>query len=323
MIIMLGSPRSGTSWIAKIVDSHPDVLYRHEPDSLVRCPGLPFMPTKAQGEEFADLAGRYLDGLAKVRMPKSACSIPTFPKSFRGGMANSIHDALVYGVKSSQVMLRNRLRLGVPDLVTRGGPGRPRIAIKSVDSLGRAYAFSLAKPQAKIIHIIRHPGGYVASRKRGLELKKLGAATFIEEMAEMEETKAMGWTEYDLQKMAFEEQLALHWAVLNERAYGQTAGQPNYLPLVYEDMCLNSQDLSRKLFADLGLAWSDETETFLNACLRKESGGERYYQVVRNPLDSAFKWKSELDGPTIDRVIAVASRSSIYQKCAAIWDQES
>src|ERR1700757_2925244 len=31
-ILILGSPRSGTSWLAKIVDSHPDVLFRHEPD---------------------------------------------------------------------------------------------------------------------------------------------------------------------------------------------------------------------------------------------------------------------------------------------------
>ena len=33
-ILILGSPRSGTTWLAKIFDSHPDILYRHEPDEL-------------------------------------------------------------------------------------------------------------------------------------------------------------------------------------------------------------------------------------------------------------------------------------------------
>jgi LPS sulfotransferase NodH len=28
-ILILGAPRSGTTWLAKIIDSHPDVLYRH------------------------------------------------------------------------------------------------------------------------------------------------------------------------------------------------------------------------------------------------------------------------------------------------------
>ena len=32
-ILILGAPRSGTTWLAKIIDSHPDVLYRHEPDA--------------------------------------------------------------------------------------------------------------------------------------------------------------------------------------------------------------------------------------------------------------------------------------------------
>ena len=30
VILMLGAPRSGTSWLAKIFDSHPDVRWRKE-----------------------------------------------------------------------------------------------------------------------------------------------------------------------------------------------------------------------------------------------------------------------------------------------------
>ena len=30
LVMVLGAPRSGTSWVGKIFDSHPDVLYRRE-----------------------------------------------------------------------------------------------------------------------------------------------------------------------------------------------------------------------------------------------------------------------------------------------------
>ena len=30
--LITGMPRSGTTWIAKIIDSSPDVFYYHEPD---------------------------------------------------------------------------------------------------------------------------------------------------------------------------------------------------------------------------------------------------------------------------------------------------
>ena len=33
--LLFGMPRSGTTWVAKILDSHPHADYRHEPDSLI------------------------------------------------------------------------------------------------------------------------------------------------------------------------------------------------------------------------------------------------------------------------------------------------
>ena len=42
--LVFGLPRSGTTWLGKIFDSHPMTLYRHEPDSVERISGVPLLP---------------------------------------------------------------------------------------------------------------------------------------------------------------------------------------------------------------------------------------------------------------------------------------
>ena len=43
-ILAIGMPRSGTTWIGKILDSHPRTLYRHEPDTWRRLDTIPLFP---------------------------------------------------------------------------------------------------------------------------------------------------------------------------------------------------------------------------------------------------------------------------------------
>ena len=42
-ILLFGMPRSGTTWLGKIFDSHPLVLYRHEPDTWQRLTDVPIV----------------------------------------------------------------------------------------------------------------------------------------------------------------------------------------------------------------------------------------------------------------------------------------
>lgn len=55
-LVVLGSPRSGTTWLGKIFDSHPDVLYLHEPDTIRRNWDIPFLP---EGEDLQGAAAAF------------------------------------------------------------------------------------------------------------------------------------------------------------------------------------------------------------------------------------------------------------------------
>src|SRR5215831_8991023 len=83
VVLLLGAPRSGTTWLAKILDSHPDVVYRHEPDTVLRNDDLPYLCPRESVSEFRDQAHQYLTQLLNVRTLKSAGSFPQFDKQFR------------------------------------------------------------------------------------------------------------------------------------------------------------------------------------------------------------------------------------------------
>ena len=73
MILIQGRPRSGTTWLGKIFDSHPNVVYRHEPDSLVVNADIPFTPYAEDCANYETAARQYLQKIKHVRQTKYWC----------------------------------------------------------------------------------------------------------------------------------------------------------------------------------------------------------------------------------------------------------
>src|SRR5690348_15459254 len=72
LVLLLGMPRSGTSWLGKIFDSHPAVIYRHEPDAVLRNSGLPAMCPIEEIPRYAEAARNYVLRLTAVRQVKTS-----------------------------------------------------------------------------------------------------------------------------------------------------------------------------------------------------------------------------------------------------------
>ena len=83
LTLLFGMPRSGTTWIAKIFDSHPDTLYRHEPDSGGTLNEVPFFPKTDQWEKHHRAVESFVRDLLAMNSSRVAGSLPIFrpPKS--------------------------------------------------------------------------------------------------------------------------------------------------------------------------------------------------------------------------------------------------
>ena len=157
VILVVGAPRSGTTWLAKIIDSHPDVLYRHEPDETQ--PG-------AGGLSGADLTALLAEWVAD-RGARSVTKRPFFPKSWQPNWARTLRSLLAAAVSAASRLPPplNRLALvRVPDLMRKPAP---RVAIKSVRWADGAAMLARTLPASRTIFILRHPCGQVASVMRG------------------------------------------------------------------------------------------------------------------------------------------------------------
>ena len=64
MILLLGSPRSGTTWLGKLFDSHPNTLYLHEPDSVLVNRKIPFQVQVDETDHYLGQASDYLESYA-------------------------------------------------------------------------------------------------------------------------------------------------------------------------------------------------------------------------------------------------------------------
>jgi hypothetical protein len=300
------NPRAPASpWLTSII-------YRHEPDSIIVDRELPFVRELEEVSAYAHGAGEYVEELKRVRVLKSAGSLPMFMKDYRPGAMECARRALVMAVGVLEAPLaKTRIlrRIAIRDLVSRDRQGQTCAVIKSVNSLCRTFLFAQADPAGRIIHIIRHPCAYVASSLRGAKLNLLSLNSFVNVQSRMSQARRHALTRERLSAMSLEEQLSSLWMLQNEKVMEEIHGNANYRILVYEDLCRDPVTQAKAALEFAGLAWDAQASEFLLKSENYTGKSERYFQVVRNPLKAAYKWESELTADQKGRISGIVGDS--------------
>jgi hypothetical protein len=310
-IFILGAPRSGTTWAAKIFDSRPDVVYRHEPDIVDRNEDLPYLPTRADIEKHLDGARRWLDKLVTIRTVKTVGTWPIFPKQYHTALQTAVRRVMILGLKAaSRVPLVKDITgsIEVPDYLDLNSGNYSRIVVKSISAMGRAGLLAAASPESRFILILRHPCGNVGSVQRGVRWSRFDGKNPIEGLADTAPAQRRNLTEEKINSLSFAAQLAWNWVISSEMALEALRDVKHLQILRYEDLAKDPEGTTRRLFAFCGLEWREETAAFLREST-DATGREGYYQVKRNPSDAANKWRKELTQSEIDEICEIAAQS--------------
>ncbi len=295
MIFLVGAPRSGTTWLGKIFDSHPDVLYRHEPDKE--------LPSAASLDEAAALL--LVQSWASDRTIRTAGKPPSFPKSWRTTAGNLVHPLLAG-------LIRGASPWGGPTIPDMGDIGKANIVIKSVHWSEGIHLGTRDVPTNRTILIVRDACGHVWSMMRGMRQNRFelrnGGALPINAIAAMACAERYGVTSRQFDDLPDVARYAWGWVAFNESALTSLDGLANFKVLRYEDLCEQPEAVARDLFAFAGLGWHAQTENFLNRSTHYE-GPSRYYGVFQDTQAVAHRWRTEMDPADISAVEEIVALS--------------
>lgn len=311
LIILLGMPRSGTTWLGKLFDSHPDTYYLHEPDSYRPFSGIPLLvnPEERAGrrQELKDFVGTLLGS----HSTKVCGSLPVFRKRYLSSFHYTWRRSAVLAAKFGAKIFGE---FPVLDGI-RTCPDKPMTLVwKSIESVGRAGFLASALPDARLIFEIRHPCGYIASIKRGERQGRFSAEDSISNdfglmqlLLDTQTAHKRQLSMEDLKSSHPIERLAWQWLLFNEKALEELEMLKNAMIVRYEDLCVQPVGVTRRLFEFAGLPWDRQTEDFLQNSTSDEK--KDYYSVFKNPERAANKWKEELASGEIEMVRNIVASS--------------
>lgn len=307
IILLFGMPRSGTTWVGKIFDSHPDTLYRHEPDSWGLLNSIPLMAPLGRLDEYAGKLNVFRDQLPGMCLTKVAGSTPIFPKHYYSALRFNLYRLSIVAAKGAA---RFAGEWPIRNMIRDSDLPRIRMVWKSIESLGRIGVVARALTPCYGFHIARHPCGYVASVLRGESQGRFTSGVsssedygLFEKCLDTDAAREHGLTLEKLKAMHPVERLAWRWVLFNTKAMSDIEGLSNCMTFRYEDLCQDPRGVAQRLFAFCGLPWQKQTERFVTISTSKEVG--RYYSVVKDPMKAANKWRTELAAEDIDRVFSV------------------
>ncbi len=313
-LFLFGLPRSGTTWLGKIFDSHPDTLFLHEPDTVHPTTEFPFIVPSEEIAQHQAAARRYLLDRMADRELRCVAGTPYFDKAYRSGAAEKLRRAMMFAARGLDSATRGRLerRFKVPDFARAGGTAIP--VLKSVDSTARLPLFATACPESRFVFIVRNPCGVLGSRIRGRKLGKLGQGKAYLDWLKLDEARRRGLTLSDLEGWDSLASATWGWILFNDSVLRACEQLPNVYVLNYDAFCDNPLVQCRELFDHCGLPWSTQTEDYINACLTVDPTAKKgYYSTVQNPATAANRWRTELEGADIAAVAKLCGDSVAAQ----------
>jgi hypothetical protein len=310
MIIVLGSPRSGTTWLGKAFSSHPETLYLHEPDIVDRGDDLlPYwFADDARG--FEGRANKYLSRLASNRNLRVMGVPPFFNKAYRSNIETKIYASIIYAAKALEKTLGQSVtdRIQIPDLIRPGF--EPKIVIKSVGALGRLDAFQKSGIEISPVLLLRHPCAYIHSYLRGLSKGLMPPPRPLTKMLVTRSAKRLDAEAHSKNPTTVLETLAWTWLLSNCEAHAAISKTGGTV-VIFEDLVSGGDAAMRALYLKLGLSWSGQTTEYIREFSKNDG---RYFSIRRYPATAINRWKFEMHSEHIERVRNIVCRDPIGQQ---------
>lgn len=285
-ILITGSNRSGTTWVAKMLTASRHVNLINEPFNLanirkkgIACPLQHHFQYMTDKDSVA--VKRYIEGLLRAFAPD--CRNDFMPRK----MARQIVDV-------SRRMFMTKAHASVASR---------RTVFKDPTALFSASWFE-ENLGCRVLVLIRHPAAYVSS------LKRMGWRTDFSDMLKQHELVHRYLLELKAEIKSFKatpdnlvEEAILRWKIYHSVIRQYKEEFPDWEFVRHEDLCRNPVDQFRRLYDILDLDFSDEVrQGIIDSTESKNEPalGNKTHVLVRNSRNLVKRWKTLLSREEID-----------------------
>lgn len=317
-ILVAGAGRSGTTWLGKLLDASPWVLYRHEPDNLRRLDWFRDVPSRIEPEDPAPRPREaFQEALWRCAERHALHFIrpPRFRKAF---LRNGTLAALELALRAAGRLQRTRSpELPLPGLLWHGDAGRARLVVKSVTSNMRLAWIRRHFPEIRIVLIVRHPGGYLSSWMRGSRSegwRGFGDRGRLDPtVLPLRRREHARWLDRYEKGTPFEREL-IYWIVANETPLLELGRDEGVTTVVYEDLCEAPASVVARVYEACDLEMGAQTRGFVEASTSRHD--ERFHAVFKDPRKAASEWRERLAEAEVERVEGWLAETSL----APLWE---
>ncbi len=339
LVFILGTQRSGTTWLANIFDSHPDCLHFYEP--FAPAYGIfPYFP-----DEFT-----YLEPPATRIAARLRHDLPRLVER-RSRLFDPVHASRRQFQLEARLMgeietWSRRARLGAPafamqfNLLHLNRIGQQPVAyfpksdhirvnaIKEVRLYFKLPFLAATFPEARFIHVVRHPAAVVNSMVNFLERGRL--VEIREHIDDFADTIAARPRFESFQPLLerfghgpLPEKLALYWRVANETLAADAAalGSRTY-PLLYEKLASDPLARVGEMFGFCGLVMSPATEAYVRESSTSKSDRKTVLDTNRVSATYYRDWVGKAPAAVLDAVEEVCADSPLMREFKPYYDSQ-
>ena len=331
LVFILGTQRSGTTWLANIFDSHPDCLHFYEP--FAPAYGIfPYFP-----DEFVYLeppsnriAARLRHDLPRLVERRSRLFDPVHATErqfqFEAWLMGELE---LWGRRArvgapafaSQFNLLHLNRIGQQPVAYFHKSHHIRVnAIKEVRLYFKVPFLADTFPEARFIHVLRHPAAVVNSMMNFLQRGRLVEIRdhihdFADTVAAQPRFEAYRPLLERIRSGTLPEKLAAYWRVANETLAADAAslGGKSF-PLVYEDLASDPLSRVSSMFRWCGLAMSPATDAYVRDSSTSRS--ERKTVLDTNRVSATYyrDWVGKTPTEVLTAVETVCAESPLMRE---------
>ena len=295
-VLITGKGRSGTTWLAQILNTYVHCAYKHEPFLPSKRSAYAEIREQLQHGDIVGLRNKY-DGVARKAV--HGIDQPPFPASKSVRTQDPRVLTALYRLGNKVPRLRILFELYARPHMHEDAD----VLIKDVNFPNELLPKLCEVIDPWLVPIIRNPFANISSHLKGVEMGQFGKVTEadrrrVAELIDVHGDESLKARRDELDKLTIAQFETVRWRLQVEPLISFSERYHRSRLVVYEDLCNDPMGTTEELFEFLDWRMKQSTRDFIE---RSTSGArdERtdrhaYYSVYRDPRKSMNKWRDHL-----------------------------